>query len=66
MRYYMNNDYNILNFGQSHMVAEDTISPFYFDITGKIKLYHLDTFSFFSNIPDQCCPVNFYVCYITW
>lgn len=41
------------------MVAEDAISPFYFDITSKIKLYHLDTFSFFSNIPDSCVDLIF-------
>jgi site-specific DNA-methyltransferase (adenine-specific) len=59
MRYYINNDYNIFDFGQPHMVAEDAISPFYFDITSKIKLYHLDTFSFFSNIPDSCVDLIF-------
>jgi len=57
MRYYVSN--NIIDFEQQNMVAESSVSPFYYDVTSKIKLYNLDTFSFFNNIPDNCVDLIF-------
>ena len=54
MKYYTVNGFDIMDFKQQYMVAESSISPFYYDVTSKIKLYNLDTFSFFENIPDDC------------
>ena len=59
MKYYIANGLNIFDFKQQNMVAENSISPFYYDVASKIKLYKLDTFSFFSNIPDNCVDLIF-------
>jgi site-specific DNA-methyltransferase (adenine-specific) len=59
MKYYTVNGFDIMDFKQQYMVAESSISPFYYDVTSKIKLYNLDTFSFFENIPDDCVDMIF-------
>jgi site-specific DNA-methyltransferase (adenine-specific) len=59
MKYYISNGLNIFDFKQQNMVAENSIPPFYYDVASKIKLYNLDTFSFFSNIPDNCVDLIF-------
>ncbi|MBW6486937.1 MAG: site-specific DNA-methyltransferase [Syntrophobacterales bacterium] len=59
MKYYIDDGFNIFDFKQQSKVADNSISPFYYDIVSKIKLYNLDTFSFFSNIPDNCVDLIF-------
>lgn len=59
MKYYTFNDFDIFDFKQHYMVAENSISPFYYDVASQIKLYNLDTFSFFENIPDNCVDLIF-------
>ncbi len=59
MRYYIANTLEIFNFDQQFEIAESKIAPFYYDVANKIKLYHLDTFSFFSYIPDNCVDLIF-------
>lgn len=59
MRYYIANDLDIFDFAQRLEVAESSIEPFYYDVANKIKLYNLDTFSFFSYIPDNCVDLIF-------
>ncbi len=59
MRYSVANDFNMFNFNQQYKISENTISPFYYDGASKIKLYNLDTFSFFTNIPDNCVDLIF-------
>ena len=61
MGYYITNDLNIFdfNFNQHLKIAEESISPFYYDVASKIKLYNLDTFSFFTNIPNNCVDLIF-------
>jgi site-specific DNA-methyltransferase (adenine-specific) len=60
MRYYFTNELNIFDFNQNvNIIAESSISPFYYDVANKIKLYNLDTFSFFPNIPDDCVDLIF-------
>lgn len=59
MRYYIANDLNIFDFDQRFEIAESSIEPFYYDVASKIKLYNLDTFSFFPNIPDNCVDLIF-------
>ena len=60
MRYYCTNELNIFDFNQHlNIIAESNISPFYYDVANKIKLYNLDTFSFFPNIPDDCVDLIF-------
>jgi hypothetical protein len=46
MKYYINDNLNIFDFDVQFKVAESNISPFYYDVENKIKLYNLDTFSF--------------------
>lgn len=48
-----------MDFTQPYMVAENSNSPFYFDVPNGIKLYNVDTFSFFKNIPDKCVDLIF-------
>lgn len=50
---------NIMEFTQSYRVAEHSSSPFYYDVSNGIKLYNVDTFSFFKNIPDNCVDLIF-------
>ena len=59
MRYYIPNDLNIFDFDFRLRVAEDNITPFYYDVENKIKLYNLDTFSFLPHIPDNCVDLIF-------
>jgi len=59
MRYYITNDLNIFDFDLQSKIAESNISPFYYDVESKIKLYNLDTFSFLPNIPDNCVDLIF-------
>lgn len=59
MDYYITNESNIFDFNQHDRVAEDFISPFYYDVTNKIKLYNLDTFSFLPHIPDNSVDLIF-------
>jgi len=59
MDYYITNESNIFDFNQHDRVAENYISPFYYDVANKIKLYNLDTFSFLPHIPDNCVDLIF-------
>ena len=59
MRYYITNDLNIFDFDLQLKIAESNISPFYYDIENKIKLYNLETFSFLPQIPDNCVDLIF-------
>ena len=59
MRYYITNDLNIFDFDLQLKIAESNISPFYYDIENKIKLYNLETFSFLPHIPDNCVDLIF-------
>lgn len=59
MRYYIANNLNIFDFDQRFEVAESSIEPFYYDVANKIKLYNLDTFSFFPYIPNNCVDLIF-------
>lgn len=59
MKYYITNDLNIFDFDLQSKIAENSISPFYYDIENKIKLYNLDTFSFLPYIPDNCVDLIF-------
>jgi len=59
MRYYFTNDLNIFDFDLQSKIAESSISPFYYDVENKIKLYNLDTFSFLPHIPDNCVDLIF-------
>jgi site-specific DNA-methyltransferase (adenine-specific) len=59
MKYYITDDLNIFDFDQRFEIAESNISPFYYDVANKIKLYNLDTFSFFPHIPDNCVDLVF-------
>jgi len=59
MQCYITNNLSIFDFNQHCDVSEDPISPFYYDVASKIKLYNLDIFSFFTNIPDNCVDLIF-------
>lgn len=59
MQYYTNNHVSIFSFENNSNIAETNISPFYYDVVNKIKLYDLDTFSFLPNIPDNCVDLIF-------
>ncbi len=59
MKYYLMGNSNILEFKQEDIVAEERVSPYYYDAVNKIKLYNLDSFSFFSNIPNNCVDLIF-------
>jgi len=59
MKYYTNNNMSIFDFNENSSIAETNISPFYYDVANKIKLYKLDTFSFLPNIPDNCVDLIF-------
>ncbi len=59
MRYYIANKLEIFNFDQRFEIAESSIAPFYYDVVNKIKLYNLDTFSFFLYIPSNCVDLIF-------
>ena len=59
MKYY-NANASILAFDDPQHLAEDNpAAPFYYDAENKIKLYNLDTFSFFDNIPNDCVDLIF-------
>lgn len=59
MNCYISNGFDIFDFQQQNIVADNSLSPFYYDSACKIKLYNLDTFSFFNNIPDNCVDLIF-------
>ncbi len=52
-------DEHMFDFGESLLVAESQLQPFYYDTQHKIKLYHGDTFSLLPQIPDNCIDLIF-------
>jgi len=52
-------DLNLLDFDTHLSIAESGLSSFYYDYKNRIKLYHIDTFSFLHHIPDSCVDLIF-------
>lgn len=59
MKYYIYGSLDLFNFDVKLKIDESNISPFYYDVMNKIKLYNLDTISFLPNIPSNCVDLIF-------